>query len=145
MTREDAKRIVSIIAKAFPRFTIVEDKEGMDIWAECLADIEYEDARKCVIDSIKCAEFPPTIAEIRKRHDELMAERKRTAGDILRYYEMTRTYYPGSGEPGYGKAEFLERAKTPEQAARLYATIVKYVNSCTDWVMDFAECIRTVK
>ena len=144
MTRDETKKLVFIITKAFPRFTIVSDKDGMDLWHECLCDMEYEDARKCVIESIKKSEFPPTIAEIRKSYEEVVAAKKKVTAEINRFYEQSRSYYPGSGEYGNGRAEFFERAQTPEQAERLYNAMVRYVNGCTDSTMDFVECIKTI-
>ena len=144
MTRDETKKLVYLITKAFPRFTIVEDKEGMDLWHECLSDMEYDDARKCVIESVKSNEFPPTIAEIRKLYDVLIADKRKVQAEINRYYEQARSYYPGSGEYGNGRAEFFGRANTPEQAERLYNAIVRYVNGCTDSVMDFVECVKGV-
>lgn len=148
MTRDEVKKILAKLTIMYPHFTVGEAVCGFkptDVWFEMIGDMDYATADKAVIACTQKCKYPPTVADIREEYDNIVAEEKRTVGDILRYYEMTRSYYPGSGDPGYGKAEFLERAKTPEQAARLYTEIVKYVNSCTDWVMDFAECIRTIK
>lgn len=148
MTKDDVKKIIAKLTIMYPHFSVGEAIAGFkptDVWFEMIGDMDYEKADRAVKACTQKCKYPPTVADIREEYDNIVAEEKRAAGDILRYYDMARSYYPGSGDPGYGKAEFLERAKTPEQAAWLYAAIIKYVNNCTDSTMDFAECIRTIK
>lgn len=145
MNREETKDILNIILRAYPRMKVVETKEDVDLWHECLEDLEYQKARKATIDIVKkTMDFPPDIATIREEYKVVDAAERHGRAEINRFYEQARSYYPGSGEPGYGKAEFLDRAKTPEQAERLYNAIVKYVNSCTETTMDFRACISTI-
>ena len=144
MDRDQTKRILKIVQHAFPRFEIVDNSFGVDVWHKSLEDLEYEKAERAAYNCIKVNEFPPSIAEIRKAYEEIAITERKEYAEINRFYEQARSYYPGSGEAGYGKAEFFERAKTPEQAERLYNTIIRYVNSCTESTMDFRECIRSI-
>ena len=145
MNREETKDILKIILRAYPRMKVVETKEDVDLWHECLEDLEYQKARKATIDIVKkTMDFPPDIATIRNEYGKLLAKEKKVVAEINRFYEQARSYYPGSGEMGYGRKEFFERAKTPEQAERLYNAIVRYVNSCTERTMDFKACISTI-
>ena len=144
MNRDQTKQILKILQQAFPRFEVVNNSFGVDVWHKSLEDLEYEKVERATYNCIQRNEFLPSIAEIRKAYEVIAVEERKARTEINRFYEQARAYYPGSGEPGYGKAEFFERAKTPEQAERLYNMIVKYVNSCTDTTMDFKACISTI-
>ena len=147
MTREEVKQIVLMIVKAFPRFTIVQDKEGMDLWHECLSDIPYEDARACTIECIKTKEFPPTIAEIRNAYGEKEDERKKIRSLIRQEYDAIRSYYPSCGEINNGWAEFQERCRDAESARKLRNALYGYVRGVEENGGDvelFAEKIKTI-
>lgn len=144
MNRDQTKQILKILQQAFPRFEIVNNSFGVDVWHKSLEDLEYEKVERATYNCIQRNEFPPSIAEIRKAYEEIVTAEKKERFEINRFYEQARNYYPGSGEMGYGKKEFFERAKTPEQAERLYNAIVRYVNNCTDTTMDFKACITTI-
>lgn len=144
MDRDQTKQILKILQQAFPRFEIVNNSFGVDVWHKSLEDLEYEKVERATYNCIQRNEFPPSIAEIRKGYEEITTSEKKEYAEINRFYEQARSYYPSSGDIGYGKAEFFEKAKTPEQAERLYNAIIRYVNRCTDTVMDFRECITTI-
>ena len=146
MKREETKDLLSIIMRAYPRFKIVETKEDVDLWQECLEDLEYPRARKAAINIVKqTKDFPPDIATIREEYDRLLGIDKHELGEIRRFYEQARSFYPGCGEVGYGWIDFKERAKTKEDAEKLQNMIIAYVNSAESDVIDFVECIRTVR
>ena len=121
------------------------DEETVKLMYSMVSDLDYEKAKEAVVNYIKSNKYSPTIADIREEYEKLVAVERKQAAEINRFYEQSRSYYPGSGDIGYGKADFTERAKTPEQAERLYKAIVRYVNSCEKETMDFAECVRTIK
>lgn len=147
MTRDEVKKVVVMIAKAFPRFTIVQDKEGMDLWHECLSDVPYEDARTAVIDCIKTKEFPPTIAEIRKAYGEIEDGRKKAKLLIRQEYDAIRSYYPSCGDVNNGWSEFQDRCDSPEKAKRLRTALYNYVREVEQTggnTEPFVEKIKTI-
>ena len=145
MDRDQTKQIIKIIQKAYPRFIIVDDSFGVDVWHKSLEDLDYRKAEEAAYNCLKGNEFPPSIAEIRKAYDVIMTAEKKRSAEINRYYEQARSYYPSCGEQGYGKEEFFARASNVGDAQRLYQAIVRYVNNCSDSTMDFKECIKRVK
>lgn len=146
MTREETKSILNIIIRAYPRMKIVETKEDVDLWHECLEDLEYQMARRAAINLVKgTKDFPPDIATIREEYDRLLGIDKHELGEIRRFYEQARSYYPNCGEVGYGWKEFWERANTRVEAEKLQNLIIAYVNSTESDCVDFAECVRTVR
>ncbi len=146
MKREETKALLEILIRAYPRMKIVETKEDVDLWHECLEDFEYSKARKAVINLVKVTkDFPPDIAAVREEYSKIMAEENRELGEIRKFYEQARSYYPGCGDVGYGWIDFHERAKTKDEAERLQNLIISYVNTTQSDVIDFVDCIRTIR
>ena len=146
MNREETKKIIEIITRAYPRMKIVETKEDVDLWHICLDDLDYPKARQAAINLVKRIQgFPPDIAMIREEYGKINGEEQRELGEIRRCYEQARSYYPSCGEVGYGWSEFKERAKTVAEAERLKNMIISYVNNAEGDVMDFAKCIHTIR
>ena len=145
MNRDETKRIIEIITRAYPRMKIVETKEDVDLWHECLEDLDYKMARQAAINLVKQIKgFPPDIATLREEYERLYAIEKHELGEIRRFYEQARSYYPNCGEVGYGWKEFWERANTRTEAEKLQNLIIGYVNSTESDCIDFVDCIRTV-
>lgn len=147
MTRDEVKKIIAKLTILYPHFSVGETIGGFkptDVWFEMIGDMDFAKADKAVRSCAQRCKYPPTIADIREEYDAIVAAEKKYKAEINRFYEQSRSYYPGSGEYGNGRAEFFERATTPEQAERLYNAIVRYVNGCTDSTIDFVECVNTV-
>lgn len=152
MTRDNVKQILAKLTILYPHFTVGEPIAGFkptDVWFEMIGDMDFEKAMEAVKACAKKCKYPPTIAEIQEEYDKIMSAEKHEQGEIKRYFEYARSYYPGSGEAGYGWKEFSERAKTKEDAARLQTLIMDYVRyvetSGGSDVIDFAECCKTVR
>lgn len=148
MTRDETKNILDIVMRAYPRMRIVETKEDVDLWFECLEDLKYETARKATINLVKSAkDFPPDIATIRYEYDKLIADEKKEQGAIKTNYDYARGSYPQSIEAGYAWEEWKARAKDGEMASLFYKVIMQYVSECdkkNEDVMDFKKCVETI-
>lgn len=145
MTYDEWFSIAKMVKRIYQREEkFMPDEETVKLMYSMVSDLDYEKAKAAVVTYIKNNKYSPTIADIREEYEKIAAEERKTKAEINRYYEQSRSYYPGSGEMGYGKKEFFERARTPEQAQRLYNAIVRYVNSCTDKTMDFKGCITSI-
>lgn len=155
MTRDETKKILDIVMRAYPRMRIVETKEDVDLWYECLEDLDYPKARNATINIVKTAkDFPPDIATIREEYDSLAKAEKSQYYAIKSEFERCRNYYPGSGTIDNGWAEFQERLKEAKpdmqiEAARYLANkVIGYVHECEcngNDPIDLAECIRTIE
>lgn len=150
MTREETKRILDIIIRAYPRMKIVETKEDVDLWHECLSDLEYDLARKASINLVKeTKDFPPDIATIREEYANIIAAEKKRIGSIRDQYRNAKSYYPGTIEEGYAWDEWLSRAKDEKTAMLFCSTVVQYVRECEkndtlNDIIDFKECVKTI-
>ena len=150
MTREETKHILDIIIRAYPRMKIVETKEDVDLWHECLSDLEYDLARKASINLVKeTKDFPPDIATIREEYANIIAAEKKRIGAIRDQYRNAKSYYPGTIEEGYAWDEWLSRAKDEKTAMLFCSTVVQYVRECEkndtlNDIIDFKECVKTI-
>lgn len=150
MTREETKQILDIIIRAYPRMKIVETKEDVDLWHECLSDLEYDLARKASINLVKeTKDFPPDIATIREEYANIIAAEKKRIGAIRDQYRNAKSYYPGTIEEGYAWDEWLSRAKDEKTAMLFCSTVVQYVRECEkndtlNDIIDFKECVKTI-
>ena len=146
MTGSEFMKIIGLIRGAFPHMDRFKDADVKDVWFECLEDLEYGKARTATLNAIKKAkDFPPDIATIREEYFLLCEEERKEIGDIRRFYEQARSYYPNCGDVGYGWIDFHERAKTKDEAERLQNLIISYVNTTQSDVIDFVECIKTIR
>lgn len=150
MTREETKRILDIIIRAYPRMKIVETKEDVDLWHECLSDLVFDNARKAAISLVKqTKDFPPDIATIREEYANIIAAEKKRIGAIRDQYRNAKSYYPGTIEEGYAWDEWLSRAKDEKTAMLFCSTVVQYVRECEkndtlNDIIDFKECVKTI-
>lgn len=144
MTVNEVIQMIGILKAAYPRMEQFDNDDVKKVWLKAFEGMDGDITIKATWACIKKYEFMPSIAQVIKEYNDIEADDKRMKAEINRFYEQARNYYPGSGEMGYGKKEFFEKARTPEQAERLYNAIIRYVNKCTDTVMDFRECITTI-
>lgn len=145
MTRDETKSILDIIMRAYPRMKIVETKEDVDLWHECLNDLEYDKAREATINLVKTAkDFPPDIASIRCEYDKLMEEAANVKGKIKTFYQYACGSYPIDIPSGTGWDVWQERAKDGRQAEIFYQCIKQYLRELEGDAMDFVECIKTI-
>jgi hypothetical protein len=80
MERADILKILGIIKNAYPRFyqgiTMSDAKDTTDLWAEMFKDDNPQDIVKAVKELICELEFPPTIADVKKRIKQYVDNRR---------------------------------------------------------------------
>lgn len=75
MTKQETAKLISLITLAFPQAEIAKNSEKLEatvlLWQTSLNDIPYVLAERAILDLIKVSKFPPSIAEIREKADEI--------------------------------------------------------------------------
>lgn len=74
MKKTEVIKLLAVISAAYPNMKTVEDSM-VEIWLDCLKDIDTETALKIAKKHILESPFPPTIADIRKQNVEVTTER----------------------------------------------------------------------
>ena len=149
MTINEVVAMIDILKAAYPRMEQFSDDNVKMVWLKAFEELDGDKAVKATWVCVKKYEFMPSIAQVIKEYDEIAAAESHELGEIRRFYDQARSFYPGCGEYGYGWKEFSERAKTKEDAERLQNLIISYVQyidrAGIEDVTDFAECIKTVR
>lgn len=70
MQRSEVIKILGMISAAYPNMKAI-DITMVDIWLECLKDIDIETALMVIKKNILESPFPPTIADIRKQNADV--------------------------------------------------------------------------
>lgn len=80
MERTDILKILGIIKNAYPRFyqgiTMSDAKDTADLWAEMFKDDNSQDIIRAIKELICELEFPPTIADVKKRIKQYVDDRR---------------------------------------------------------------------
>lgn len=146
MTRDETKSILDIIIRAYPRMKIVETKEDVDLWNECLSDLVFDNARKAAISLVKqTKDFPPDIATIREEYGKLIEEvnaKDRAVRDL--YRNITRVYTGADSLDKY-LSIFRERCgNDPAVAVRLRNALERFADTKYQWLPNLGQAIECI-
>lgn len=125
MKKQEVVKLFMAIAKLFPRDSafINADMEMVEMWAEMLEDITFEQGMSAVKASVATSPFPPSIAEIRDYATRLNGPRRITAEEAWGLaQDAMRTY----GLNTVKKDGFVEKPvaeSTHEYGGRTYRTV----------------------
>lgn len=95
MKKQEVVKLFMAIAKLFPRDNafIHADQQMVEMWAEMLEDITFEQGMSAVKASVATSPFPPSIAEIRDYATRLNGPRRMTAEEAWgQACEVIKTY-----------------------------------------------------
>lgn len=152
MNRDEFVDIMGAMVEMYPgRFERLGDL-AMEMWFECLSDLDYKKTREAVKNHVKLNKFPPTVADIREHYGLLVGKSKSDAIALRDVFNEMRNYYPGGNRDNNAENVFLSRILELDANARLsYAialknTVIDYVSRCEqgtdDMRMTLSECIE---
>ena len=133
MTKNEWTNLANKLKKAYVRYEkFMQNQSDVVFWYGYLQNLEYPLAVKAVDDYIMESEFPPTIADIVKRHDEEWKERHNKRQLVLQEMECFEYKFPN----GYNG----KRRECEEEFARL--TLYKAANE--DMALKYAKELRCI-
>lgn len=94
MQKTDVIKILGMISAAYPNMKAV-DAAMVEIWFDCLKDIDIEVALTIVKKNILESPFPPTIADLRKQHADVIEKRVDSTeawGEVLKAIRSYGSY-----------------------------------------------------
>lgn len=71
MTREEFKILVKGMKAVYAQVTFIPDQDAFNIWFEMLKDLPYQQVNMAIQKHMMTEKFPPTIADLRTRADEI--------------------------------------------------------------------------
>lgn len=107
MKKQEVVKLFMAIAKLFPRDNafIHADQQMVEMWAEMLEDITFEQGMRAVKAAVSTSPFPPSIAEIRDYATRLNGPRRMTAEeawgqacDVIKTYGTKTVLREGAEE-----------------------------------------------
>lgn len=79
MTHKEMTEIFAVLLLAYPNAEMFKGglqklAPTINLWATCLPDVDYWTAQRAVVKLCRECKFPPTIAELKAKADEVKAE-----------------------------------------------------------------------
>lgn len=111
MDREAAKRVFKKLAACYPNWKI--DRDIAETWIDELEAADGEHVEANARDYIRESKFPPSIAEIVKPNERILAERQKAETQKLINEQIEREKLPPVDPPwvreGIGREEWMRR------------------------------------
>lgn len=152
MDRKEFVEIMGAMVEMYPgRFEKLGDL-AMEMWFECLSDLEYGIARQAIVNHAKSSKFPPTVADIREQCLEIHRDMQEYALRLRNIFYEMRNSYPSGRDDENAFFVFAEKINETEQhrqlqrAKEIRDAVIDYVKRCEDgeeeFNMSLSECIR---
>ena len=134
MIYEEFSKLVGVLNSAFRQkdYVMIKDKAQAMIWYEILSDLDYDVARRAVMNLIAKSKFAPSIAEIRQEYALITNPQQMGEGEA---WDMVRE---GIRNGIYGATEEFE--KFPDTVKRAVGSPA----SLSDWAMMSSADVETV-
>ena len=81
MTSDEFEFIRAAIKSAWPSKQIMPGKFEINLWFKALQDLDYQICQMALMELITQSEFPPSIAELRKKYAEYTTAPVKTSGE----------------------------------------------------------------
>ena len=136
MTKNEWGEIVKLICDLYPKSNFMETESVFNAWYETLKDLEYSATRTAVVNHAKENQYPPSIADIRKRYTEMWNKYKALLKNVREEYEQAIAYYPSAEDSEEVYMAFLQKIKGHPQkewisrARAFRAKTIDYVRDC---------------
>lgn len=153
MDRKEFVEIMGAMVEMYPgRFEKLGDL-AMEMWFECLSDLEYGIARQAIVNHAKSSKFPPTVADIREQYELIFKKRMSQCSELYGVFNEMRTYYPCGYDDENAIDVFFSKIpdcadyKTQLRRSReIKCKVIDYVKRCEngeeEFNMSLSECIR---
>ncbi len=135
MEREEFKILVKAMKAVYAQPTFIPDQDAFNVWYALLQDLTYEQANLAVQKYMITEKFPPTIADIRQKANEIV----QPDVEILTELEAWSLVRKALSNSGYHAEE--EFAKLPE-ACRI---AVGSPANLREWAMMDTDEVETVE
>ena len=135
MEREEFKILVKAMKAVYAQSTFIPDQDPFNVWYALLQDLTYEQANLAVQKYMITEKFPPTIADIRQKANEIV----QPDVEILTELEAWSLVRKALRNSGYHAEE--EFAKLPE-ACRI---AVGSPANLEEWAMMDTDEVETVE
>lgn len=128
MNRDEFVDIMGAMIEMYPgRFEKLGDL-AMQMWFECLSDLDYEKTREAVKNHVKLNKYPPTVADIREQYGLIEKQNKHSVDSIKAIFADIRRYYPADRDD-------------KEEAEKVFINEVMGKENCLDYAMEVKNTV----
>ena len=135
MEREQFKVLVKAMKAVYAQPTFIPDQDAFNVWFALLGDLPYKQAELAVQKHMATEKFPPTIADIREKAEQITSV-KETEMSELEAWAMVRK---AIGRSNYYAEEEFE--KLPEACKMA----VGNPSNLREWAMMDSDQVGTVE
>lgn len=128
MTMQEFNRIRVIIKSNWPAHSVVDDDVSINIWYQMLKDLTYKTCEMALMELSAQLDFPPSIAQIRKKYAEYTSPPVKEAGEA---WEDVRRLIRKYGWPGE-----LEALAEMDELTRRAAKSIGFLEICRSEAPD---------
>lgn len=130
MTLTELSKLIKSVQSLYPKYHF--STETVELWNECLSDIDYKLAHDSLVNHAKTSQFPPTIADIRKYAEINKVEKV----NLNKWYSDTENRYPkcfvddGCKEYYLSMFDGMEEKEKERKARMILQFTINYITKC---------------
>lgn len=135
MEREEFKTLVKGMKAVYAQPTFIPDQDAFNVWYELLKDVPYVQANIAIQKYMLTEKFPPTIADIRTKANDIVAKVEESMSELEAWSLVSKAI----SNSGYHAEEEFD--KLPEACQRA----VGNPSNLKEWAMMESDKVATVE
>lgn len=135
MEREEFKTLVKGMKAVYAQPTFIPDQDAYNVWYELLKDLPYAQANIAIQKYMLTEKFPPTIADIRTKANDIVAKVEESMSEMEAWSLVSKAI----SNSGYHAEEEFD--KLPEACQRA----VGNPSNLKEWAMMESDKVATVE
>lgn len=135
MEREEFKTLVKGMKAVYAQPTFIPDQDAFNVWYELLKDLPYTQANIAIQKYMLTEKFPPTIADIRTKANDIVAKVEESMSELEAWSLVSKAI----SNSGYHAEEEFD--KLPEVCQRAIGN----PSNLKEWAMMESDKVATVE
>lgn len=135
MERKEFKTLVKGMKAVYAQPAFIPDQDAFNVWYELLRDLSYEQVNIAIQKYMLTEKFPPTIADIRTKANDIVAKIEESMSELEAWSLVSKAI----SNSGYHAEEEFD--KLPEACQRA----VGNPQNLKEWAMMESDKVATVE
>lgn len=150
MEREQFKVLVKAMKAVYAQPTFIPDQDAFNVWFALLGDLPYKQAELAVQKHMATEKFPPTIADIREKAEQITSVKEteraiRGSKRILAGYDSAIIYATDEETERYFRQEFQTESVKLKQRERKLKDFCNETGRSVDQVRTQVYAVKDQK
>lgn len=127
-------------------------ERALDMWFECLKDLNADWLRTAIINYAKGNEYPPTVAALRKEYGAIEETEQSYRTELKRLYDLTIAVYPSAEDSDLTRELYTKHLENVPKESRLgyarnfFRQACIFVRNCensdSSYIPDFTQFLK---